>query len=64
MVIFIMHIKLSWLQGPVKARVVKSYFKGGKFLVEAAYRGEVLFFEHDISIAPGSLVFLSLDKSA
>jgi ABC-type Fe3+/spermidine/putrescine transport system ATPase subunit len=56
-------IKLA-SKGPVKARVVKSYFKGGKFLVEAAYKGELLFFEHDISIAPGSLVFLSLDKSA
>lgn len=56
-------IKLA-SKGPVKARVVKSYFKGEKFLVEAAYKGELLFFEHDISIAPGSLVFLSLDKSA
>ncbi len=56
-------IKLA-SKGPVKARVVKSYFKGEKFLVEAAYKGELLFFEHDISISPGSLVFLSLDKSA
>lgn len=56
-------IKLA-SKGPVKARVVKSYFKGGKFLVEAAYKGGVLFFEHDVSIAPGALVFLSLEKSA
>ena len=56
-------IKLA-SKGPVKARVVKSYFKGGKFLIEAAYKGGALFFEHDVSIAPGSLVFLSLEKSA
>ena len=56
-------IKLA-SKGPVKARVVKSYFKGGGFLVEAAYKGGVLFFEHDVSIAPGALVFLSLEKSA
>ena len=51
-------------KGPLKARVVKSYFKGGWFLVEAVYRGGALFFEHDIYIAPGALVFLSLEKSA
>ena len=56
-------IKLA-SKGPVKARVVKSYLKGGKFLVEAAYKGGVLFFEHDVSIAPVALVFLSLEKSA
>ena len=56
-------IKLA-SKGPFKARVVKSYFKGGKFLVEAAYKGGALFIEHNIYIATGTLVFFSLDKSA
>ena len=49
-------------KGPYKAKVVKSYFKGEKFLVEASYRGEKLFFEHGASLIPGAVVFLSFNK--
>lgn len=49
--------------GALRARVIKSYFKGRCFLIEAAYKDEVLFFDHDDSLTPGALVFLSFDKS-
>jgi ABC-type Fe3+/spermidine/putrescine transport system ATPase subunit len=51
-------------KGALGAEVVKSYYKGPFFLIEATYDGGTLFFEHNQFIPPNTLVFLSLEKSA
>ena len=51
-------------KGALDAEVVKSYYKGPFFLIEAIYGGGTLFFEHNQFIPPNTLVFLSLEKSA
>mgnify|MGYP001985802380 CR=1 FL=1 len=45
--------------GPFKARVVKSFFRGRCFMIEAAYKDNVIFFEHSDSLISGAEVFLS-----
>lgn len=45
-----------------KAEVVRSYYKGRLFLVEAVYGSQQIFFEHDVFLAPGVDVFISLQS--
>lgn len=44
------------------ATVLNSYFKGHFFLVEASYKEQKIVFEHNAFLAPGSDVFIALQK--
>lgn len=45
----------------LKAQVIKSYFKGRNFLVNAALNGEIIYFEHLLELGEGEIV--SVDVS-
>lgn len=42
--------------------VVNSYFKGNHYLIEADYKGELVFFEHDSKLNKSDTVFLKVIK--
>ncbi len=44
-----------------KAVVVSSYFKGSYYLIEANLKGEIIFFEHHISLNKGEKVFIEIN---
>jgi ABC-type Fe3+/spermidine/putrescine transport system ATPase subunit len=45
---------------PLEVRVKQNYFKGSRYLVEAATAGKSIFFENEVAVEIGSLVFLAL----
>jgi len=48
----------------LKATVIKSYFKGNCYLIEANLNGENIFFEHQIQLEKNILVYLKINIPA
>ncbi|WP_445957840.1 ABC transporter ATP-binding protein [Yeosuana sp.] len=48
----------------LKATVIKSYFKGNCYLIEANFNGENIFFEHQIQLEKNILVYLKINIPA
>jgi len=46
------------MESKLKAKVIKSYFKGNYYLIEADLDGEVVFFENNESIKENQIVYL------
>ena len=46
----------------LEVNVIKSYYKGQKYLVEAKYKEGVLYFESLVSLKPGVTLYLTLLK--
>lgn len=46
----------------IKVTVIKSYFNGSVYLVEANYNDTTIFFEHKTSLEKGQKVFLEISK--
>ena len=49
-------------QSKLKATVIKSYFKGSYYLVEADLNGMKVFFEHKVQFKKGEIIFLKRIK--
>ncbi|MGY0391136.1 ABC transporter ATP-binding protein [Bizionia sp. KMM 8389] len=46
----------------LKVSVIKSYFKGHYYLIEANYNSETILFEHDKELQANDIVFLEVSK--
>jgi ABC-type sulfate/molybdate transport systems ATPase subunit len=46
----------------LEVKVVKSYFRGRNYLIEAKYKEGVLYFESEIDLDPNSILCLNLSK--
>tara|TARA_R100001369_G_scaffold29172_2_gene52516 strand:- start:27302 stop:28273 length:972 start_codon:yes stop_codon:yes gene_type:complete len=47
----------------IKVKVLASYFKGGKFLIKASLKNQIIYFENAEEIAAGEKVNISIDKN-
>jgi len=46
----------------LNAQVLKSYFKGGSFLVKADLNGEIIYFEHLLELVEGEIVAVEISE--
>ena len=46
----------------LRVRVLRSYFKGGNFLVKAELIGEIIYFEHLLELTEGEIVAIEISK--
>lgn len=49
-------------ESTLKATVIKSYYKGQYYLIEANLKGEIVFLEHDTYLKTGLTIYLSVLK--
>ena len=47
----------------IKVEVIRSYFKGGDFLIKAKLKNKILFFEHAEELVNGEIVTISVDEN-
>lgn len=47
-------------QSNLKVEIVNSYFRGSHYLIESNHKGELLFFESNVAITKGNIVYLMI----
>jgi len=49
-------------QSNIKATVIKSYYKGSFYLIEALYNKQTIFFEHNTALKNELVVYLKITE--
>ena len=48
------------LNSEIKTEVLNAYFRGSHYLIEASFNNQTLFFEHEVALQTGEMVYLKI----